>query len=829
MLKIILLFVSVMLTSLSYAQEATTQSKEVKFEFDESLLLGYSKDGSMDGVLDNLLNQSQWDEGKYNLDIYINDAFFRRTVVDLVSDQGNVVPCISRPVWQAMGVLKKHILHNESMSCAMASDSSFRLDKAKLNLSIFVPQAYMETKPKGYISPEQWSYGETALFTNYDANYYHSKQNFNHENNENSSLFVGLRTGMNLDDWRVRSQFNYSYNETGKRSQRRLSHTRTYAKSALPQWESEITLGQIYTSDNVFDSVSFDGAEIKSDPRMLPMSQRGYAPVIVGMANSVATVTVSQQGREIYQQTVSPGPFEIKDISSPYYRGDFDVLIEEADGKVNSFTVPFNPVPGAMRLGHDRYGLAAGQVNLAGVADEPYFIQGVYERGITNNFTSNAGLRVSEDYLGASLGLVLGTRSGAFGIRSSLSRASIGEHSYDGWRAGLDYSVGFERTDTTITLASYRYSSRGYRTLSDFARMTQLQSNQQDISLFQSERNFFSLNVDQSLPGMGRLNFSGSHTIYRGRQDSITQAQLNYSTQLGKASLNIGYLRSFEHDNSTSDNVISLGITIPFGASHYPTMASFNVRNADDGTTYQTGLSGQLSAFDNTTYGLSYSSNQDNASTLSMNLNKLSPKATYGATLSRGDNYTQWGVSTRGGMVLHQGGINFTESLGDTFAIIKADKATGARIRNSFGGVIDNNGYGIANHLAPYKLNQVSLDPSTMVDPDIELKETQFRLVPTAGAIMLYDVHTMMGKAVLIQIKGETIPPLGADISDQQGTSLGMVSQSGLAYVRLSKLKGMLFIHWGKNDKQRCVIDYNISDDVKGDSDFFKLSSVCQS
>ncbi|OOF24162.1 fimbria/pilus outer membrane usher protein [Salinivibrio sp. IB872] len=828
MFRLVLAIIVVVLASFSYAQSDKNGNEAPQFDFDESLLLGYPEEESLNGILDNVLNQSDVSPGQYSLDVYINERFLSRKLVELINRDGEVVPCLLRETWQAMGVLEEYITNDVITQCLVVEDYSFDVDMSRLRLNVFVPQAYTENQPKGYIPRALWDDGEATFFTNYDANYYRSNLSSGYDNSDNDSLFVGLRTGMNIDRWRVRSQFNYSYNNAGSRTRRQLSHARTYVQTAIPDWESKLTFGQTYTSDNVFDSVTFDGVEVQSDPRMLPMSRRGYAPVIVGMADSVATVTVSQQGREIYQQTVPPGPFEINDITSPYYRGDFDVVVKEADGKTKRFTVPFHAVPGSMRLGQSRYHLAVGKMRLSDVNDEPYFAQGLYEQGITNSLTSHVGLRAAEDYLGSTVGLVLGTSYGDVGIRSSFSHTIIDDNTTNGWRAGIDYSIGFEQTDTTLTLASYRYSSQGYRTLNDFARIHG-EDDLQSSALVQSERDYFSVNVDQSLPGRGRLNLSGSHTVYRNNQDATTQAQLSYSTQIGKATLNIGYLRSFDQADLTTDDVVNLGWSMPFGGSDSPTLSSFNVTSTGDRIAYQAGVSGQLAGLADTTYGLNYGLNDSKQSTVSMNVNHLSPKAAYGASVSRSDNYTQWGVSTRGGLVIHEGGMNLTESLGNTFAIIKADNAEGARIRNSRGGRIDSNGYGIANHLAPYKYNQVSLDPSTLSNPDVELKETQFRLVPTAGASVQYDVATEVGKAVLFKIEGNTVPPLGSNIMNEEGALLGMVSQAGLAYVRLSTLSGQLVINWGDKDNQQCVIAYNLEEDNKRDHDFIKVAAVCQS
>ncbi|EOU92844.1 outer membrane usher protein fimD [Escherichia coli KTE36] len=60
---------------------------------------------------------------------------------------------------------------------------------------------------------------------------------------------------------------------------------------------------------------------------MLPDSQHGFAPVIHGIARGTAQVSVKQNGYDVYQTTVPPGPFTIDDINSAANGGDLQVTI----------------------------------------------------------------------------------------------------------------------------------------------------------------------------------------------------------------------------------------------------------------------------------------------------------------------------------------------------------------------------------------------------------------------------------------------------------------------------------------------------------------------
>ncbi|MGD7678760.1 fimbria/pilus outer membrane usher protein [Salmonella enterica] len=75
--------------------------------------------------------------------------------------------------------------------------------------------------------------------------------------------------------------------------------------------KSKLTVGDKYTSADLFDSVPFRGFSLNKDESMIPFSQRTYYPTIRGIAKTNATVEVRQNGYLIYSTSVPPGQFEI--------------------------------------------------------------------------------------------------------------------------------------------------------------------------------------------------------------------------------------------------------------------------------------------------------------------------------------------------------------------------------------------------------------------------------------------------------------------------------------------------------------------------------------
>lgn len=82
---------------------------------------------------------------------------------------------------------------------------------------------------------------------------------------------------------------------------------------------------------------------------MLPDSMQSFTPLVQGVAQSNALITVSQNGYIIYQKRF-PGPFTIADLQLSGSGADLDVSIKEADGSVRSFWSPTLPCPTCCNL-----------------------------------------------------------------------------------------------------------------------------------------------------------------------------------------------------------------------------------------------------------------------------------------------------------------------------------------------------------------------------------------------------------------------------------------------------------------------------------------------
>ena len=161
----------------------------------------------------------------------------------------------------------------------------------------------------------------------------------------------------------------------------------------LTRWQSELTLGDTFTSGDVFDAVQFQGISLASSDAMLPDSQKGFAPTIRGIARTNAQVTVRQNGYVLYQTYVTPGAFVIDDLYPTASSGNLEVAVKESDGEIRRFTQPYASVTSMQREGSLKYNLVAGRYHSDDASQRPLMMQLSLMRGFAHNLTLFGGLQ----------------------------------------------------------------------------------------------------------------------------------------------------------------------------------------------------------------------------------------------------------------------------------------------------------------------------------------------------------------------------------------------------------------------------------------------------
>ena len=815
--------------------------------------------------------------GNYSLDIFLNEISAGRSDVRFATPSANVsaTPCVTRAMLDKLGLhpaglsdqLIAQLTGNNACVdiTSVIPGASMTFDEADLRLDVSVPQAYMGQHARGYVDPEYWDSGVNAGLLNYNLNSYHTRSG----GVSQTSTYLGLNAGLNLGRWHLRQNSSLSRQSavTGTRATHRWQDIATYAQRDLPDLRAQLTLGDSFTSGEVFDSIGLRGVQLATDDRMLPQSLRGYAPTVRGVADTNAKVTVRQNGMVIYQTTVAPGPFTINDLYATGYGGDFEVSVAEANGRVHTFSVPYASVPQLLRPGVTRFSVGAGQLRDESIQHQPDVVQATMQRGFTNLLTGYAGIEGSHGYGAALLGSALNTSYGAFAMDVTAARTRIpGMDTLSGQSMRLSYSKIMAQTGTSLTVAAYRYSTGGYLSLDNAARardyarrglpifstgITQpilingvpvagLLTPAQQAALagveldgllvptgVDRQRNNFSLTLSQQLGSRGgSLYATGSALDYWNRSGTETQFQTGYNNAIGRVSYNLSASRErdlFGH----ADNRYMVNVTIPLGnGAQTPLFTGGLARDSQGGMQEQGTLSGTAGIDDRFSYGATatHASGQNSGSigsTGSLNGGYRGAGVQLNAGFGVGSDYSQSSLNIAGGIVAYPGGITFGQPLGDTVAIVEAPNAAGARIGNAAGVRVGRAGYALVPYLTPYQLDTITIDPNG-VPLDVQLDNTSTQIAPRAGAVVMVKFKSESGRFLLIQAKladGKSLP-FGAEVQNEQEHPVGVVGQAGQIMVRVAKPVGRLHVQWQDTtgSAHSCTLAYHTPATAAGKS-----------
>jgi len=812
--------------------------------------------------------------GSYNTDLYLNANWIGRVDVRFAaaSPKASATPCVDRELLDRLGLHPPKLspevvseLRNPT-SCvsfdSLIPGATLSFDMAALRLDASVPQAYLGQMPRGYVSPEYWDAGVPAGLLNYNFNSYHTSSS----GVSQTSSYLGLNAGFNIGPWHVRndSTVNWQSASAGAPARRQWHNIDSYVQRDLPSLGARLTIGDSYTDGQVFDSYELRGVQLATDDRMLPNSMRGYAPLIRGVASTNAKVTIRQNGVQIYQTTVAPGPFTINDLYPTGYGGNLDVTVTEADGRTHAFSVPYASVAQLLRPGTTRFDLAAGQLLTPLISSHPNVFQATVQHGFNNLLTGYAGAIASQGYAAMLLGSAINTRYGAVALDVTQSHASIpGYGSHAGQSMRLSYSKTLPETDTTLSVAAYRYSTSGYLSVTDaaiardYARrgldafnvalpapttlingvpvQTVLTPAQQaalagttynpllNTTVLQRQRSSFTLSLSQRLGEQGGSLYANvTANDYWNRTGTDTQFQVGYNNIFRRLSYSVSATRSRDQ-LGRYDNQLFANFSIPLGHSeHAPTLSLSASHNDSNGSQQQAMLNGTLGNDNQFYYGATGSHGEAGAgSSASVNGGYRSPFAVFNASYGSGSGYSQSSFSASGAVVAHPGGITLGQPMGDTVGIIYVPGAKGARLTSAPGVRIDHSGYALLPYLTPYNLNTVTIDPKGL-PLDVQLDATSTQVAPHAGAVVMLKFKTKQGRTVVLEVhlKNGDALPFGAEVFDEEGVSLGMAGQAGKILARGVKQAGQLTAQWqdDQGTSHACSFPYRLPEQANGKS-----------
>ena len=805
-----------------------------------------SDDPSAVASLSNFEKGIEAPPGSYKVNIYVNDSFVinREVKFDINKKKSRLEPCLSYQELVQLGMngsAIKDISKNDlSEQCFPLSnkipDATSFFDVGTQKLSLNIPQAYMQAHGRDYISPELWSEGIPAAMVNY--NFTGNKANSTHGVSSDIA-YLNLQSGINLGAWRLRDNTTWNYSSSKNSHENNWQHVNTYLERDIIPLESRLTLGDSFTDSDIFDSVNFRGIKLAKTDSMLPDSERGYAPVIHGVAHTTAVVTVKQNGFEVYQSTVSPGPFVIKDIYSASNSGDLLVTVKEADGSVQSFTIPYSSVPLLQREGYLKYNLSAGEFRSGNSQQsQPGFVQASLLQGLSAGWTIYSGTQLSNHYKSVNAGI--GKNLGGWGALSAdltYAKTTLYDDSeHTGQSLRVLYSKALTDWGTNLQLVGYRYSTKGYYSLADstwkaisgYSVDTNTLTGESSVvdayNLNFNKKGRFQLSLTQKAGSVGTLFASGSEQTYWGTDSKDQQLQAGYSGNITDISYSLTYALTKTAWVNGTDKSIAFNISIPF--SHFMqsntqsifrnASASYNMTNDMKGhSIHQAGIYGTLLEDQNLSYNLQKGYSNTASDSGGSTYASMYYRGGYGNTnISYSDDggSRQVYIGQSGGILLHSQGITLSQPLSDTVILVRAPGAKNVSILNQTGVKTDWRGYAVLPYATDYRSNRVAIDTNSLAN-NVDVDDAVTSIVPTHGAVVAADFNTHIGVKLLLTLNhnGKAIP-FGSNVTAVDNNNSSIAGDNGQVYLTGMPLKGTVKVSWGEDASQQCLATYQLNE-----------------
>jgi outer membrane usher protein len=722
--------------------------------------------------------------GIYDVDLWMNGEWQARRPIRFEARSGDAdaTPCIAYDDLVSFGLAPDRTHSPVDDPCLEIGQrigaATARMDVSEQRLDIEVPQAAMARRLPGVVPPGQWDAGVTAGLLAWRM----SVRDSSLAGRRHTSGFFGADAGVNLGPWRLR--------HAGAWSSGRYRRRHGFVERHVASWGSRLRAGDISLAGDPFTPLRLRGLSIASDARMTADASSGYTPPVKGVAATHATVRVTQNGILLRELTIPPGPFSIDDLHGAGGGGDLEVNIEESDGRRWSFRVPFFPVPELMREGHTGYAASAGRA-LVGARYAQGMVQGTWRHGFPRRITAYAGARMGSRQASGLVGAATDTLVGAFATDLTYSSSRHGGNARL-WR------VRHGKRWNHRTLLSFG-ASRGREAPPPGSRRARTRAavvRRVDTSMQRD------LGHDR-----GALSLSASYGSY-GRQDGSGSDQaVSWTRGWRRATMDLSLRRSARRGATSRRNDMSgqFGVSLPLGVA----ATSTNLHTAITGGAVggaRMGVTGSSGEGGATLYGATLGYEHRGARRLDVSLVRLLPMGEVAAALDRTDSRQAVSLSAAGGLVIHAGGISFSQRLGEAVALVRARGATGARIGGGHGVRVDRRGHAIVPYLTPFRWNSVDLDP-TGLPMDVAVVSTHRRVAPTPGAVVLVPFDTDVTRTWLVtaSLVDGTPLPFGAEVIDALGRSVGVVGQAGRMFLRAPDTEGRWAVRW-KGSPGECVL-----------------------
>ena len=553
----------------------------------------------------------------------------------------------------------------------------------------------------------------------------------------------------------------------------------TFFKKDFPDAMESFVVGDTLTSDGDWSRPArYLGVRWSRDF----LTQPGYvtypSPSLKGSAALPSVVDVYINNQKQFQQTLTPGPFDYRNVPLTTGAGEVNLVVKDLLGRETVITKSFYTQNSMLKEGLSDFSLESGLFrNNYGTLSNDYsspFVAGTYRQGLTDDITAQSRLEAGADRqaIGADVTSVIGTL-GSIRLATAVSKDSEKD-------TGTLYNVGLERrTPKYLVGAQYKSYSKDY---TPFAYS----------SLETRPKNIF--NATATVP------------IYKDVATSLSYVeQTSYdTTAFRNVSLTTGITLPLQISMSVIANkslstdkawFAGLNFNIPLGKDYSSYLNSNRQNNGDIINTVN--LTKNIPAGEGIGWGLNLSDDVTQQTRANIIVNTGS--AQFSSEINQGQNNNAIRLGANGSLGYAEGLRFATRNIGDdSIAIVKVGDLKGIPIYNQNQIMTHTNDQGLAFvKIRPYEKAKISIDPNTL-PLDVDLNETKREPVAYAKSSVLVDFSIVRLKHVLITIlKADgSFVPSGAKVVVKGQEEVFYVGRRGEVYISNLEDVSHLTITW---------------------------------
>ncbi|MEW4518683.1 fimbria/pilus outer membrane usher protein [Proteus vulgaris] len=770
--------------------------------------------------------------GYYHIDFFINkNRIFNREVefslMDNAENKKNLVPLLTADEWYQAGVdIPSELIKKDEkfINISLIEHTVSTLDLNRNQYVLTLPQKYINENRRQINEVNNWDPGIPATLVNY------SFSSFNHRSNgeTNDSYYGNIQSQINFDAWRFYNYSTWTRNENGKNKWNTLSNVLSRDIYSL---KSELQIGDLYSSSQLFDSVKYRGLKLMTDRLMTPYQNRTYAPSVVGIANSESIITITQNGQVIYKKSVPAGPFNIIDYSPMSSGGNLYINVKESDGSEKNFIVPFSSIASLERKGEMRYSFSTGKYDSHNSGDGTYLTQAEAYYGLTDYVTLYSGLLVAEKY--QSFGLGSGINFGSYGAITAdwlYAKSTVNhDNSLNGNAFRVNYSKNIELTNTNVSVVGYRHFDANFLNFNDA-----MEYKDQEYKTNEGLKNEYTMSISQPLfSNTSSINLNSIIYKYADGKN-ISSYNVGFNSSINKINYSIYYTyydgyRYNNNDKNTYD--LSMNISIPLTWNENYVWANYAVStNNNDQTLHTARLSGTYGEKNQASWDIYQGyGNKDINYSGGLNGSYKTSSAIVNAGYSYSKNRQNLNYGLSGALVATQYGAVLTPSLQQTNALILTKDTANIEVINGQSVKTNSRGLAIISGMSPYQKNNISIDTKS-IPADTEISNNIIsNMIPTKGALILADFDAKKGFKFLLTLEtpNNSVIPMGAQ-ADIGQTEKQWVSNFNQLYFVADKPQGDIQVSWKSEGKiYHCHAMYNTNNEISNNG-LYILTAECK-